>query len=341
MLKSHMFRRQCTAAIAALVFASMTMAQSYPAKPIKLIIPFPPGGPTDAAGRLIAQKLSEGLGQQVVVDNRAGASGIPGTEAGAKAAPDGYTLTYGTTSTFSILPSLSPSLPYDPRRSFAPVSMVASGPLLVIVHASVPAQTLRDLIALAKAQPGKINFGSAGSGTVPHLAAELFKTMADVDLVHIPYKGSGPAQTDLVAGRIQVMFDASAPLLANIKAGKLRALAIASSSRLASLPDTPTAAEAGLPQIRSRPVERHIGARRHITGDRIEAERGDPQGARRARHGRGAGPLRAGSGGQFAGGVCLVHRRGDRALEQGGENLRCENGIGLRQQGPMMFCPCG
>jgi tripartite-type tricarboxylate transporter receptor subunit TctC len=223
------------------------LAQAFPSRPIKLIIPFPPGGPTDAAGRLIAQKMSEGLGQQVVVETRAGASGIPGTDAGAKAAPDGYTLTYATTSTFSILPSLAASLPYDPRKSFAPISMVANGPLLIVVHADVPAQNLREFIALAKAQPRVINYGSAGSGTVPHLAGELYKSMADVDLTHIPYKGSGPAQTDLIAGRIQAMFDAVAPLLPNVRAGKLRALAIASNKRLSLMPDTPTAAEAGLP----------------------------------------------------------------------------------------------
>jgi len=232
---------------AAIALVSTAIAQSYPVRPVKLIMPFPPGGPTDAAGRLIAQKLSEEFGQQVVVETRAGASGVTGTEAAAKAAADGYTLIYGTTSTFSILPSLTKSLPYDPRKSFTPISIVATGPLLVAVNASVPARTLRELIALAKAQPRTLNFGSAGSGTVPHLAAELFKTLAEVDIVHIPYKGSGPAQADLVAGRIQVMFDASAPLMANIKAGKLRALAIASASRLDTLPDTPTAAEAGLP----------------------------------------------------------------------------------------------
>ena len=239
--------RALAGSAAAIAFLSTAIAQTYPVRPVKLIMPFPPGGPTDAAGRLIAQKLSEDLGQQVVIETRAGGSGIPGTEAAAKSTPDGYTLIYGTTSTFSILPSLSKNLPYDPRKSFAPVSIVATGPLLVAINASLPARTLRELIALAKAQPRSLNFGSAGSGTVPHLAAELFKTLADVDIVHIPYKGSGPAQADLVAGRIQLMFDASAPLMANIKAGKLRALAIASASRIDSLPDTPTAAEAGLP----------------------------------------------------------------------------------------------
>ncbi|MSQ72090.1 MAG: tripartite tricarboxylate transporter substrate binding protein [Betaproteobacteria bacterium] len=244
-----LLKRNCLLAAAGLLFASGVCAQNFPARPLKLIMPFPPGGPTDAAGRLIAQKMSEGLGQQVVVETRAGGSGIPGTEAGAKAAPDGYTLIYGTTSTFSILPGLNATLPYDPRKSFAPVSQVSTGPILVAVHVSVPANTLRELIALAKAQPRTINFGSAGSGTVPHLAAELFKTLADVDIVHIPYKGSGPAMTDLVAGRIQVMFDALAPLIPNIRAGKLRALAVAGTSRFSALPEVPTAAEAGLPQF--------------------------------------------------------------------------------------------
>jgi tripartite-type tricarboxylate transporter receptor subunit TctC len=229
------------------VLPTQAPAQPFPNKPVKLIVPFPPGGPTDAAARLIAQKMTEGLGQQVVVETRAGASGIPGTEAGARAAPDGYTLTYATTSTFSILPSLSTTLPYDWKKSFAPISMVANGPLLVVVHADVPAKTLQEFIALARSQPRVLNYGSAGNGTVPHLAGELFKSLAEVDVVHVPYKGSGPAQSDLIAGRLQAMFDAVAPLLPNVRAGKLRALAIASDKRLALMPDTPTAAEAGLP----------------------------------------------------------------------------------------------
>ncbi len=237
------------ATIAGMLIASMVWAQAYPSKPVRLIMPFPPGGPTDAAGRLIAQKLGDVIGQQVVVETRAGASGVPGTEAGAKAAPDGYTLIYGTTSTFSILPTLSKSLPYDPHRSFAPISMVARGPILMAINASVPAQNLREFIALAKAQPNSINYASAGSGTVPHLAAELFKTLTQVELVHVPYKGSGPAQADLVAGRIQVMFDAVAPLAPNIRAGKLRALVIASPQRLDVMPDVPNAVEAGVPQF--------------------------------------------------------------------------------------------
>ncbi len=246
--RSQQWMARC-AAIAGIVLASAAWAQGYPSKPVRLIMPFPPGGPTDAAGRLIAQKLGELIGQQVVVETRAGASGVPGTEAGAKATPDGYTLIYGTTSTFSILPTLSKNLPYDPHRSFTPISMVVRGPILMVINANVPAQTLREFIALAKAQPNSINYASAGSGTVPHLAAELFKTLAQVELTHVPYKGSGPAQADLIAGRIQVMFDAVAPLAPNIRAGKLRALVIANRERLDVMPDVPNAVEAGLPQF--------------------------------------------------------------------------------------------
>lgn len=243
-------RRFMLLAILALALTAAPLpvpAQSFPAKPVKLIVPFPPGGPTDAAARLIAQKMGEGLGQQVIVETRAGGSGIPGTEAGARAAPDGYTLTYATTSTFSILPSLSTTLPYDWKKSFAPISMVANGPLLVVVHTDVPAKTLQEFISLARSQPRALNYGSAGNGTVPHLAGELFKSLADADLLHVPYKGSGPAQGDLIAGRLHAMFDAVAPLLPNVRAGKLRALAIASDKRIALMPETPTAAEAGLP----------------------------------------------------------------------------------------------
>jgi tripartite-type tricarboxylate transporter receptor subunit TctC len=235
--------------IGALMLACTALAQEYPARPIRLIVAFPPGGPTDAVARLVAQKISDRVGQQMVVDNRGGGSGIPGTEAAAKAAPDGYTLYFGPTTTLGILPSLHPTLPYDPRKSFAPVSLIAKGTLAVGVHPSVPAQTLQEFIALARKQPGTLNYGSAGSGTPPHLAAEMFMTLTNTKLVHIPYKGSGPAMTDLLGGRLHVMFDALPPFLSHAREGKLRVLAITSSERVASLPEVPTVAEAGLPEF--------------------------------------------------------------------------------------------
>ena len=225
----------------------LAWAQAYPAKPIHLIVPFPPGGPTDIVGRLVAQKISQALGQPVVVENRPGAGGTVGSTAAAKSPADGYTLLYGSTSTLAIAPGLYPKLQYDPKASFAPVSLVSRGPILIAVNAELPAKTLKEFIALAKAKPGKINYGSAGSGTPPHLAAELFKSVAGVDLVHVPYKGGAPAISDLVGGQVQAIFEGQVVLLPHIKSGKVRALAITGQKRDPSLPDVPTSAEAGLP----------------------------------------------------------------------------------------------
>src|SRR3954464_9308351 len=187
--------------------ASIAAAQSYPSKPIHLIVPFPPGGPTDIVGRLVGQKLSEGLGQPVVVDNRPGAGGTVGSAAAAKAPSDGYTLLYGSTSTLAIAPALYHNLSYDPRTAFAPITLVSRGAIIAAVNAQVPAHTLAEFIALAKKEPGKLSYSSAGSGTPPHLAAELFKTVAGVDLLHVPYKGGAPAISDLVGGQVQAIFE--------------------------------------------------------------------------------------------------------------------------------------
>lgn len=222
-------------------------AQSYPTKPVKIVVPFPPGGPTDVVGRFVATKLSEGLGQPFVVENRAGAGGTIGSETVSQAPADGYTLLYGSTSTLAMAPSLYRKLAYDPRKSFTPISLVSSGPMLVAVNAAVPATTLAQFIALAKHQPGSLNYSSAGNATPPHLAAELFKSLASVDLVHVPYKGGGPALQAVVAGEVQVFFEGMVTLLPQIKAGRLRALAITGTARDPALPEVPTVAEAGLP----------------------------------------------------------------------------------------------
>jgi len=222
-------------------------AQTYPAKPVRIIVPFPPGGPTDVVGRLVATKLGEALNQQFVVENRAGAGGTVGSEVVAQAPADGYTLLYGSTSTLAMAPSLYRKLGYDPRKSFAPISLVSSGPLLVAVNAAVPAQTLAQLIALAKEKPGALNYGSAGNATPPHLAAELFKSLAAIDLTHVPYKGGAPALQAIAAGEVQVIFEGIVTLLPQIRAGRLRALAITGTARDVTLPDVPTVAEAGLP----------------------------------------------------------------------------------------------
>jgi tripartite-type tricarboxylate transporter receptor subunit TctC len=234
-------------AVLCLVGSTFALAQGYPMRPVKIVVPFPPGGPTDIVGRLVATKLSESLGQQFVVENRAGAGGTVGSEAVAQTAADGYTLLYGSTSTLAMAPSLYRTLAYDPRKSFAPISLVSIGPLLIVVNASVPATTLAQLIALAKEKPGSLNYSSAGNATPPHLAAEMFKSMTGVDMVHVPYKGGAPALQAVTAGEVQVLFEGLVTLLPQIKAGRLRALAISGNARDPALPDVPTVAEAGLP----------------------------------------------------------------------------------------------
>jgi tripartite-type tricarboxylate transporter receptor subunit TctC len=229
-----------------IVATQCAFAQGYPARPVKIVVPFPPGGPTDVVGRLVATKLGEAFNQQFVVENRAGAGGTVGSETVAQAAADGYTLLYGSTSTLAMAPSLYRKLGYDPRKSFAPISLVSSGPLLVAVNAGVPAQTLAQLIALAKDKPGALNYGSAGNATPPHLAAELFKSLSGTQLTHVPYKGGGPALQAVAGGEVQVIFEGIVTLAPQIKAGRLRALAVTGATRDASLPDVPTVAEAGL-----------------------------------------------------------------------------------------------
>jgi tripartite-type tricarboxylate transporter receptor subunit TctC len=231
----------------ALSAVGLPAVAQYPAKPVKLIVPFPPGGPTDVVGRVIAQQLTQTLGQPVVVENRAGASGTMGVEAAAKSPPDGYTLALGTTGTLASAPGLYANLGYDPLKSFSPISLLIRAPFLVVVHASVPAASLRELIEFAKSKPGQLHFGSGGNGHPLHIAGEMFKDAAGVELVHVPYKGTGPVVVDLLAGRTQIIFEQPAALLAHIRGGKLRALAVAAGQRISQLPDVPTASEAGLP----------------------------------------------------------------------------------------------
>lgn len=227
--------------------ACLATAQDYPSRTVQLIVPFPPGGPTDIVGRLVAQKLSEGLGRQVVVENRAGAGGTVGSAAAAKASPDGYTLLYGSTSTLAIAPGLYRTLAYDPRSSFVPVSLVSRGAIVVAVHSAVPASTLAEFIAEAKRAPGKLAYASAGSGTPPHLSAEFFKSVAGIDLLHIPYKGGAQALNDVASGQAQVIFEGLVTIAPQARAGRVRALAITGTGRDPGLPDVPTFSEAGLP----------------------------------------------------------------------------------------------
>ena len=238
--------RATTMAIIVLSGAGAAMAQSYPNRPIRLISPFAPGGGNDMISRTIAQALGKNLGQSVVVDNRPGANTIIGMELVAKAAPDGYTLIM-TGSTVAINAALNPRLPYDSLRDFAPVSQVATTPLLFAVHPSVPAASVKELIALAKAKPGQLNFPSAGVGNISHLAGELFNVTAGVNLVHVPYKGTAPATADLLAGRVSVVFNSAFATLPYVKSGRLRALAVTGRARSSLLPAVPTVIESGLP----------------------------------------------------------------------------------------------
>ncbi|BDB27720.1 tripartite tricarboxylate transporter substrate binding protein [Cupriavidus sp. P-10] len=239
---------------ASLAFAGMLLAplsglaaDAYPAKPIRLVVPYPPGGATDVIGRTLAQRLSASLGQQVVVDNRAGAAGNIGAELVAKSPADGYTLLMGALTSHAINAALYKSrVPYDLEKSFAPVSIVGTVPLVFVVNPSVSASTLPQLVSLAKSKPGAITFASAGNGSPQHLAGEMFKRMAGVEMLHVPYKGSGPAMTDLIGGQVLSMVETVPAAQAYVKSGKIRALAVASSERVNALPDVPTATEAGL-----------------------------------------------------------------------------------------------
>ena len=238
------------AAVAAFMFAGtlpQAFAQTYPNRPISLIVPFPPGGSTTVVARIIGEKMSETLGQTVVIDNRGGAGGTVGTRAAAKSAPDGYTILLSYTATMAIGPNLQAAAGYDPRKDFAPIGRIGSAPMVIVVHPDVKATSLSELIKLVRTDPKPFQYGSAGVGTVGHLAGELFAHTASVKMEHIPYKGSGPMMTDLLGGHIKMSFTNVPVAHGSVAGGKLRALAIASNKRSEMMPDVPTAAESGLP----------------------------------------------------------------------------------------------
>lgn len=235
------------ATASALALSSAAMAQTYPTKPIRLVIPFAVGGTTDNLGRVLAARLSEKLGQQVVADNRPGAGGNIGSDIVAKASADGYTLLFATEGTLGINPALYKTLPFDPQKDFTPVAQFASVPNILVVNPKVPVKTVAELVAHAKNKPAGLNMGSAGNGTTNHLSGELFQKMTGASFTHVPYKGSGPAMADLLANQIQLMFDNFPGSLPHVKAGSLRALAVTSTRRSPLLPDVPTMAEAGVP----------------------------------------------------------------------------------------------
>jgi tripartite-type tricarboxylate transporter receptor subunit TctC len=244
MLTKRQLLTVCTGAW--LANSSIVRAQDYPDRPIRLIVPFPAGGPTDVMARLVAQHLAATLGS-VVVENKAGAGGVIGTRSVATAEADGYTLLFAGTSTLAINPAVYRDLRYDPVTSFVPIAMVSTSPFVLVVNPSVPAHSVGELVSYARANPGKVNFGSAGIGTTPHMTAELFKSLTGIDIVHVPYKGGAAAITDVVGGQTQMTFELTAVLLPLIRAGKLRPLAVATEAREADLSEVPTMREAGVP----------------------------------------------------------------------------------------------
>jgi tripartite-type tricarboxylate transporter receptor subunit TctC len=238
----------CALLAAALaVHASGAAAQAYPAKPIRLMVPFPPGGSTDIVARIVAQKLSTQLGQSIVIENRGGAGGTLGTAVAAKAPPDGYSLLVGSTSTHVVAPSVYTKLEYDPVKDFAPVSLMAVSPYLLVVNSSVAAKNVKELVELMKSKPGQMNYASAGIGSTTHLAMEMFKSASGTFALHIPYSGNGPAGTAVIAGQVEILFGSLPALLPHSKSGRVRAIAVGTPKRSASLPDVPTVAESGYP----------------------------------------------------------------------------------------------
>ena len=227
----------------ALVVTTNAFAQSYPVKPIRLVLPYPPGGGTDVIARPLAQKLTEQLGQQVIVDNRGGAGGNIGMEFVAKSPPDGYTLLFALTAQYAVNPSLYPKLPYDPVRDYAPISLLANAPYLLVVHPALPAKSVAELVALVKARPGQLSYSSSGNGSGAHLAGEMLRSLARVEIVHVPYKGAGPAMPDLIAGQVQLSFITYTAAGPHIKTGRLRALGVTTAKRSPTLPDLPAIGE--------------------------------------------------------------------------------------------------
>jgi tripartite-type tricarboxylate transporter receptor subunit TctC len=236
-------KRMAIALLLATPWVGGAFAQAYPTKPVRMIVNYPPGGPTDLVGRLTAQYLTEVLGQQVVVENRGGAGGTVGASVVVKSPPDGHTLTLAANGEIAIAPNLYAKLPYDPRRDLAPISRIGASQLLLVVHPSLPVRSVKELVAMARARPGVINFASAGTGSTAHLCAELLKSLAKIDIVHVPYKGAGPALSELMGGQVEMLITGVSSAMPHVKAGKLRALASTGAQRLAIAPDLPVIGE--------------------------------------------------------------------------------------------------
>ena len=243
----QVLRRVTIIFLAVLVLTAPGAAQNYPDRVVRIVNPYPPGGSVDVMARLLAQKLGENLGQQFIVENRSGGGGNTGSDSVAKAEPDGYTLLFTAPGPLTVNQTLYSKLTFDPAIDFAPIALFATAPIVLIVNPGVPANNVQELIVLARKEPGKINFSSAGNGTTNHLSGELFKSMAKVDIVHVPYRGAGPAMNDLIGGHVQMFFDLMPVVLPQVTTGKVRALGAAGASRASSLPDVPTIAEQGVP----------------------------------------------------------------------------------------------
>jgi tripartite-type tricarboxylate transporter receptor subunit TctC len=237
----------CCLIAAAGVLSGASSAQTYPTKAIRMVVHFPPGGPTDLVARTVGQKLTEAWGQQVIVDNRPGAGGIVGVENVVRAAPDGYTLLFATGGSMAVTPAIGTKLPYNVFTDLAPISLVVINPQILVLHPSLPAGSVRELIRFAKSKPGQINYASVGQGSPQHLGMEMLKSMVGIDLVHIPYKGTAPAVTDLLGGQVSLMFNSMPSVLPYVRTGRLKGLAVSSAKRSAAAPEIPTVAEAGVP----------------------------------------------------------------------------------------------
>ena len=248
---AHAAARLAVVAVASLTFSGAAGAQTYPSKPVRLIVPFAPGGGTDILGRMLCQRLAESLGQPFIVENRGGAGGMIGAEAAARSPADGYTLVLGSPGPLAINPNLQSRMSYDSLRDFAPIALATISAFTLVVHPSLPARSVKDLVALAKAKPGQLNYGSGGNGSVAHFSVEQFKSLAGINVVHVPYKGSSPSLTDLVAGHLQLTMENMPVTLPHVRSARLRMLAVGTRTRSAFVPDMPTMAEAGVPGYES------------------------------------------------------------------------------------------
>ena len=306
--------------LSVLLWPALATAQDFPSKPIRLIVPFPAGGPNDIIARVVGQRMSELMKQPVVIDNRGGQAGVLGTDAVAKANPDGYTIGIVSASALAISPTME-KVAYDVQKDFAPVTLVVTVPEMLVVASNVPANNMAELVALAKAQPGKLNFASAGVGGLPHLAGELFKLTAKIDIVHVPYRGAAPAINDLLGQQVQMTFLDLPVILPHIKAGTLRPIALGAPARAPTAPDVPTTAEVGMPDLL---IENWYGMiapaetpsnRRHLEPYR---ERGDGR-SRREAEARRSGPHR---GRRHAGALSRLYRCRDREMGEGDQGRR-------------------